>query len=404
MTIEPFVVELLPGAALAPDIDAAAGAGLAQIVSTLLTRAGLADPASPVQGRIWISDRWHAAIRLGEEHHGAEATFDEGHHLLFRLAEHVARWQGRELPPRVIHAFEDLRTVSPAALLTYATACAAPETAARAWVRAFELDPGFVAPRTALAQRALARGDSPEAAVSLLQGISVNDPLVAAELGLALWARGLPAPALPLLQSAVHNNPDEAIAAAALAALLARTLPEGEAGHAALDEALLLATQATQRAADDYRCWAALADVYRVRGDFEQAGFYYGFALRLEPDAASVLQDAAANWVMARQPQRALPLLEHALTLAPESAELYGNLAFARHALGDGAAALDAARRAAELGPTDARFRILHGDLAHEAGRRDEALAAWARAAEIEPGMTINPDGGNIGLPEATPA
>ncbi|HVA64142.1 MAG TPA: hypothetical protein VNF74_10490 [Terriglobales bacterium] len=68
------------------------------------------------------------------------------------------------------------------------------------------------------------------------------------------------------------------------------------------------------------------------------------------------------------------------------------------------AAALAAARRAAELAPNDARLLILHGDLALHAGLREEALAAWARAAEIDPGITINPEGGNIGLPEATPA
>ncbi|HVA64143.1 MAG TPA: tetratricopeptide repeat protein, partial [Terriglobales bacterium] len=89
-----------------------------------------------------------------------------------------------------------------------------------------------------------------------------------------------------------------------------------------------------------------------------------------------------------------MPLIEQAIALAPEDPENHGNLAFARHLQGQPDAALAAARRAAELAPTDARLRILHGDLAHHAGQREEALAAWARAAEIDPGITINPEGG----------
>ncbi|HEY8055497.1 MAG TPA: hypothetical protein VIE13_06260, partial [Terriglobales bacterium] len=57
-----------------------------------------------------------------------------------------------------------------------------------------------------------------------------------------------------------------------------------------------------------------------------------------------------------------------------------------------------AARRAAKLGPNHARLRILHGDLALRAGKREEAFEAWARAAELDPGLTINPEGGNLGL------
>ncbi|MGH9393981.1 MAG: hypothetical protein ACRD1E_07405, partial [Terriglobales bacterium] len=184
---------------------------------------------------------------------------------------------------------------------------------------------------------------------------------------------------------------------AALAALLARQ-PAGAAAGEMLDEALLLATQASQLASDDYRTWAALADVHRARADYAQAGFYYGFALRLAPDAPSVLKDAAACWLMARQPQPALALIERALAAAPGDGENYGNLAFARDLMGEPAAALAAARQAAERSPRDPRLRILHGDLALKAGDRAQALEAWARAAELEPGIFINPEGGNIGL------
>ncbi|HEY7837247.1 MAG TPA: tetratricopeptide repeat protein [Terriglobales bacterium] len=405
MTIEPFPIEIIPGAVAAPTIDAAAGAGVARLLASFLQRAGIGGDAALLQGRIWIADRWHAEIQLGDQRQAEEAAFDQGHHLLFRLAERTARWLGRELPQPVIHAFEDLRTASPAALLAYCAGWGS-DSPQKSWTRAFELDPTFVAPRTALAQRILDDGGAAAHAAALLSGVAVEDAATAAALGLALWSQGELAAAQALLQQAVRNNADDAVAAAALAALLARSAPSDanlDIGPA-LDEALLLATRATQLASNDYRCWAALGDVYRARADFPQAGFYYSFALRLEPDAPTVLKDAGACWLMARQPQQALPLIEHALALAPDDPEIHGNLAFARHLQGQPDAALAAARRAAELAPTDARLRILHGDLAHHAGQREEALAAWARAAEIDPGITINPEGGNIGLPTAASA
>lgn len=105
---------------------------------------------------------------------------------------------------------------------------------------------------------------------------------------------------------------------------------------------------------------------------------------------------------MAQSPARALELIERAIAADPADAENFGNLAFAHDQLRRPEDALTAAARAAELCPTDARLHLLHGDLALKAGRRDVALDAWARAAELDPGLTINPEGGNLGLPAPT--
>ena len=403
ITVEPFFVEVIADTAW-PPIPASAGAGIAHLLQTAVRRASghAAAGAVRIRGRVWIADRWQAEIELarsapeGWERYAEEAAFDQAHHLLYRLAEWTLRQLGSEMPEAVIRGFQDLRTASPGATLAFWAGWGASGEERRAlWMRAFELDAQFVAARVALAQWILDAGGAAAAAAGLALGMNVQDPHAASELGLALWAAGELVPATELLQAAVQGNPKDGLASAGLAALLARRGAEGQA----LDEALLLATQATQLASDDYRCWAALADVYRAQGDFKQAGFYYGFALRLEPQAAGVLKDAGASWLLARQPDQALPLIERALAAAPDDAENFGNLAFARDLMGDAAAALAAARRAAALSPADARLRILHGDLAHKAGRREEALRAWAQATELNPGMTINPEGGNIGLP-----
>ncbi|MGH9412687.1 MAG: tetratricopeptide repeat protein [Terriglobales bacterium] len=392
----------------AASVPEGAGAGLTSVLSEALERAALT-AATGLSGQLWISDRWQAEILINGERKAEEAPFNLGHHLLARLAEFAASQSGGTLSDPVLRTFEDLATPSPAALLHYlAGRAAGGDARMRFWRRGFELDPALAALRTALARELLTTGN-PGSAAALLQGIAVQDGFAAADIGIALWAAGEAQVSFDLLQAAVKSNPENGLAGAALATLLVRRAQaagtaKGEEGHNAWDEALLLATQSTQQASDDFRTWTALAEVHRAGGDFDQAAFFYGFALRLEPDAPTVLKDASACWLQARQPAQALPLIERARAAAPADAENAGNLAFAHLLLGDQPAALAAAREAATLGPDNPRLHILHGELALKAGQRDEALDAWARAAVLEPGIFINPEGGNLGLespPEA---
>lgn len=390
MTTSAFVVTVV--AEEAGPIPDGAGAGLTRLLAEALARTGVPAAAS-LTGQLWISDRWQAEIAVNGERKAEEAPFALGHHLLARLAEFAVHQLGGELSQPVLRSFEDLATPSPAALLHFL---------AGNLRRGFELDPAMVAIRTALARDLLGVSKT-EPAAALLRGIAVHDGFAAAELGIGLWAAGETQVSFELLQAAVKSDPENGLALAALSSLLLRRVQSegiaaGEPGHEAWDEALLLATEATQKASDDFRTWAALADVHRAGGNFDQAAFFYGFALRLEPEAASVLKDASACWLQARQPERALPLIERARAAAPQDAENAGNLAFARLLLGDAPAALAAAREAAELGPGNPRLHVLHGELALKAGKREEALDAWARAAALEPGFVINPEGGNLGL------
>lgn len=374
-----------------------AAIGLARRISSALERSGLEQSSPSFGGALWAGDGWRAELNLGSTRKEFDAPFDLGHHLLARLAEAAAASFGGNLSDSALRSFDDWATPSPGALLAALAGLGAGEGPSRQhWQRAFELDPSMVAPRLALAQTALATGN-PASASMLLAGLRPRDEAAAAELGLALWAAGDAQVARGLLEVAAAAQPPDPVAMAGLAALLARQAV-GDQSHDLLDEALLLATQASQHASDDYRAWSALADVHRARGDFAQAGFFYGFALRLAPDSPVVLKDAAAAWLLAHEPARALPLIERALVAAPADGENFGNLAFARDALGEPAAALAAARQAAALNPANPRLRILHGDLALKAGDRDEALDAWARAAELEPGIFINTEGGNIAV------
>lgn len=342
-----------------PALPAEAGAGLGRLLATVLPASAA---AAPMRLHIWLSDRWQAEIEAGGERTSEEAAFAHGHHMLYRLAEVAARHLGASLPALAAGRFEDLRTESPAAMVfLWAGWGAEGRTRAERWRRGFEFDPTCVALRTGLAQELIGHGQA-DAAASLVGDIQVMDAGAAAALGLGFWATGGEARwplAERLLQAAVQSDGKNALASAALAALLARQAGQGHEHNDRLDEALLLATQATQLAPDDYRGWTALADVHRAGGDYRQAGFYYGMALRLDPQSTSVLKDAGANWLLAGEPQQALPLIERALQAAPGDAENYGNLALARDAMGEHGPALEAARRAQALAPADTRFTQL---------------------------------------------
>lgn len=418
VSIAPFPIEPVPAvaagsdAAVFPDwtVPVAASRGLARLIADALTESGVADVSvanrsepgegASISGILWLGDQLQGEITVRREAQGEpevvrhEADLSEGHHLLYQLTESAARLLEVELPRRVISSFDDYRTPVFPALLQYLIALDAPEAERKGeLIRAFELDSRFPAARIELALAAVQRGDT-ASAISLVQGCAVGHADWARELGTAAWAAGETDLAMSLLASAVQANDEDGIAQAALAALLAR---KGE-----VDESFYLATRATQLEANDYRSWSALADVHRAAGKFGQACFYYNFALRLAPEAAAVLKDAGASWVLARKPEQALKTIEQAIAAAPNDGENYGNLAFAHDLLGNAPPALEAARRAVELAPQHASLHVLHGDLAWKLELADEARQAWGKAQELDPQLTIRPEGGNIGLPEPT--
>lgn len=161
--------------------------------------------------------------------------------------------------------------------------------------------------------------------------------------------------------------------------------------------------------------WAAVA--HARLGDATRAAIGWGRALELDPDdhdsreALATLyaesgrtreamrlrqewcdRDPAnpAAWfgigklaLSLELPEEATKALENVVALAPERAEGYALLARAEATL-DLAAALEAARRAADLDPTAPHFTLL-GDTLSRGEARNEAAAAYERALAIDP-------------------
>ena len=173
----------------------------------------------------------------------------------------------------------------------------------------------------------------------------------------------------------------------------------------------------------------AAAEITRksVSGD----GRYMGMADPLAVDLAVygynpyALLVAASGEMSDGRPARAVPLLERALTLDPNDARLYRQLARARGRLGDLPGARTALERAVTLAPTDEKIRgelvallretrdqpaleqvvaaglvatpdsaSLHfeaGLLAARAGRFDDAITHYEFAARAQPGESAAP-------------
>ena len=161
--------------------------------------------------------------------------------------------------------------------------------------------------------------------------------------------------------------------------------------------------------------WAAVA--HARLGDTTRAAIGWGRALELDPDdhdsreALATLyaetgrtreamrlrqewcdRDPAnpAAWfgigklaLALELPEEAATALKNVVALAPERAEGHALLARAEATL-DPAAALEAARRAADLDPTAAHFTLL-GDTLSRGEDRDEAAAAYERALALDP-------------------
>lgn len=93
---------------------------------------------------------------------------------------------------------------------------------------------------------------------------------------------------------------------------------------------------------------------------------------------------AAGNWDDARAAYRA------AIEASPESAFLYRDLALAERKAGRPETALELARAALVHDADDARAHALIGEVLAERGEYDGALAAYRRAAELDPSPALD--------------
>jgi tetratricopeptide (TPR) repeat protein len=110
----------------------------------------------------------------------------------------------------------------------------------------------------------------------------------------------------------------------------------------------------------------------------------YTAALSLQPDDANLLYGQAYNWIeQGKNLPSAIAQLQRATKLAPDNANTRESLGWAQVLVGDTEAGLAMLQSAAAIAPNQADIQARLGDTFRRLGRRDEARAAFGRAASL---------------------
>jgi tetratricopeptide (TPR) repeat protein len=108
--------------------------------------------------------------------------------------------------------------------------------------------------------------------------------------------------------------------------------------------------------------------------------------LKREPHSASAQRDLAKLYLETNRPAEALPLLEQALSRAPEDLQIRDALSYALYQAGDAVGSLEVSNRGEPLGPAHAEALVEAARFYTEGGHPEAAARALAKAHELAPG------------------
>jgi Flp pilus assembly protein TadD len=242
------------------------------------------------------------------------------------------------------------------------------------------------------ASRALEAGRLDQARSMIAKAVAAKAPAAAVDRLLAELAfrDGRNAEALERYLGLLKESPTNSLYAerAAIAAL-----KQGDAGRAAD-----LAARATASPAASWRAWNALGVASDLKGDWAAADAAYGRASRLAPDRAEVLNNKGWSLMLRGAWHLALPLLERAAALDPQSTRSRHNLELVRVALAE-----DLPPRRAGESDQDYAARLNDaGVMARIQGAQAKAVAAFTRAIETR-GLWYRRAAQNLELAQSKP-
>jgi tetratricopeptide (TPR) repeat protein len=168
---------------------------------------------------------------------------------------------------------------------------------------------------------------------------------------------------------------------------LARALHLQQQGR--VGEGLKLCLTLARRAPRDHRPMRLAGHLLFAQGQVDPACRALGVALSLAPGSAELRGELGACLLAGGQPERALPHLEQAAEALPGVARVQAHRALALRALRRMEQALPHLERAVALAPELAE---LHANLAstlESLGRNDDAAAAARRALELDPSQSL---------------
>jgi tetratricopeptide (TPR) repeat protein len=263
-------------------------------------------------------------------------------------------------------------------------------------------------------QRVLAGRPSGQAIDNSLEALSEVVTAIAGDLARVQRS----APPISLVQVARYTNPKNSSATALLALLLAlqqrvnealallRTLPSDDAlspqardlearilsDSKRFGEAFTIASLAASGPGAGVSDFSRLGDVLLAMKRYNDAADAYGRAVALaraqglETDLWPLLRQQAGALELANRWPEAKQVLQQALAIAPEQAELLNFLGYAKLERGEDMDSAEAMiRKASELAPDDASITDSLGWAQFKRGKGAEAITTLQRAAEKDP-------------------
>ena len=143
-----------------------------------------------------------------------------------------------------------------------------------------------------------------------------------------------------------------------------------------LNRAAAALNAATSLQDGSWRAWNARAALADFRRDWDDADLAYGRARELAPGRPEILNNEGWSFLLRGEWNQALPLLERAANLDPNSLRIAGNLELARAAVAE---ELPRRRRGESNADWAARLNDA-GVMAAAGGDRQRAIAAFAQA------------------------
>ena len=151
------------------------------------------------------------------------------------------------------------------------------------------------------------------------------------------------------------------------------------------DEAVTVATEATQLAPGGPTAWEQLASLHTDRGDVIRLARAVDVLRREFPQRAASWYFAASESFLRGDVAAALPLVGRAIELDANYADAYNLLGAIHGTAGDTSAGRDAFRTSLRLDPRDAITYVNLAQLELAAGRRDAAAGLFAEALSLDP-------------------
>ncbi|OCR02138.1 hypothetical protein BCD67_22560 [Oscillatoriales cyanobacterium USR001] len=156
-----------------------------------------------------------------------------------------------------------------------------------------------------------------------------------------------------------------------------------------LTEAIAFCRRALEVKPDWAPAYVTMGNVQQAQGQIEEAIRFYSEALAFNPEYAEAYANLGSMLYKQRRFVEAVVNYEKAIALNPNLAAVYWNMATALQQLGKTESAQSYQQKALEINPEIGGIEpyLNQGDRLANAGKLDDAIAAWKHAIELKPDL-----------------